>query len=123
MQDLNHDMEDLLRRAAEAYPLKQGEDKWDEIALQLQPRSETSQQKKQWHPKKFLSLMFLLCLLFTALVLNRSKEQSKLFSQAERQNSSQQTVTSFPVHSSSVFQRRHTEQTIISNTATKLFTY
>ncbi len=39
MQDLNNDIEDIFRRAADAYPLKDGEDRWDEISGRLDNNS------------------------------------------------------------------------------------
>ncbi len=36
MQNLNNDIEDIFRRAADEYPLKDGEDRWDEISRRLE---------------------------------------------------------------------------------------
>ena len=35
MQDLMNDMDDLLKKASEAYPLRRGEDRWGEIEAKL----------------------------------------------------------------------------------------
>ena len=69
MQDLEPDMEDLLRRASEAYPLKQGEDKWSDIASRMDERhSNVVVQKKQWYQKASNALLLLLCLLSPAIL-------------------------------------------------------
>ena len=56
MQDLGNDMENLLRRASDAYPVKPGEDKWDEIAARVKPKpgNHPGPGKKIWP-------LFLLC--------------------------------------------------------------
>src|SRR5438093_8272407 len=81
MQDLGPDMEDLLRRASEAYPLKQSEDRWNEIASRLsqkpasQPKSKSKPKQEQPLHKKYYSLLLLFGLLFSFLVLDYSQWQ------------------------------------------------
>lgn len=61
MQDLGPDMEDLLRKASESYPLKQGEDKWDDIASKISGNpASISKQKKGWQHKKYYTALLLL---------------------------------------------------------------
>jgi hypothetical protein len=71
MQDLEPHMEDLLRRAAEAYPLKEGEDRWNEIASKL-PENRTSpvSRKNWWQQNKYYLLLFPV-LMSLSLLLNK----------------------------------------------------
>src|SRR5688572_9959611 len=79
MQDLTPDMEDLLRTASDAYPLKQGEDKWDEIAARISthPGSDIKKEKIGWHFIKH-HLVLLFVLLFGFLYVNRDKNINRL---------------------------------------------
>jgi hypothetical protein len=72
MQDIGPDMEDLLRKAADLYPLKKGEDKWNEIALKI---SQQTTQPKQKQRKKYYRLLLLCGLLLAFLVLNDYTKQ------------------------------------------------
>jgi hypothetical protein len=45
MQDVENNIDDLLRRAAAAYPLKDGGDEWDRIAPRLMPSSISNTQQ------------------------------------------------------------------------------
>ncbi|MEO7293013.1 MAG: porin family protein, partial [Ginsengibacter sp.] len=67
MQDLEPDMEELFRRASENYPLKQGEDKWSEIASKINGKPIPPQANKQQtrYRKYYVVLLFLL--LFVSL--------------------------------------------------------
>ena len=71
MQDLEPHMEDLLRRAAEAYPLKEGEDRWNEIASKL-PENRTSpvSRKNWWQQNRYYLLLFPV-LMSLSLLLNK----------------------------------------------------
>lgn len=78
MQDLEPDMEDLLRRAAEAYPLKQGEDKWDDIASKISQKPASLPKHRQgWQHKKYYTLLLLFVfLLLDFLVVNHGEKQN-----------------------------------------------
>jgi len=72
MQDLGPDMEDLLRKASENYPLKQADDRWDEIASKMaaDPTHTTAAPKKTARDKKyFAAFMLLVLFLFSVLFL------------------------------------------------------
>ena len=64
MQDIGPDMEDLLRRASEHYPLKQSEDRWNEIASKINSTPEAQPAKKHLSGYKKYYVMLLLLLLF-----------------------------------------------------------
>ena len=72
MQDLNPDMEDLLQRASPDYPLKNGADRWDEIAGRISQTAVETSKGKDSNPFVKYS-MFLLLMLFSFLVLNDTK--------------------------------------------------
>ena len=93
MQDLEHDMEDLLRRAAEAYPLKRGEDKWDDIASKiLQKPVSPFKQKQGWQHKKYYTLPVLLFfLLLGFLVVNNGEKQNNSILQKTKKYAAQST--------------------------------
>lgn len=79
MQDLEPDMEDLLRRASEAYPLKQGEDKWDDIASKISQKPAgvpIPKQRKGWQHKKYTAVLLFGFLLLGYLVVNNGKKQN-----------------------------------------------
>ena len=103
MFDIDNDMDDLLKRAAENYPLKSGKDKWDDIAARLQ--QETVKPVATAWPEKLISLVLLVfILLFSiatadlqlaynkSLVVNRGLESSI---------ASQPASSSLPAHSNS----------------------
>jgi hypothetical protein len=71
MQHLEHDMDDLFRKAADDYPLKANENKWEDIASHLHDQSytETGQGKKGKRRKYILSALLLLLFLATGFVL------------------------------------------------------
>ncbi|MBA2498649.1 MAG: outer membrane beta-barrel protein [Chitinophagaceae bacterium] len=68
MQDMSPDMEELLRKASENYPLKQTEDRWDKIASEIiqDTAPDSGFQKTYWY-KKQLILSAVLLLLFLIL--------------------------------------------------------
>ena len=80
MQDINHDMEELLRRAAIDYPLVDGDDRWDEIAQRLSQTNDVSKTNtRNFQPAYKALLLFLF--LHAFLFLNRyviHQSQSKV---------------------------------------------
>jgi hypothetical protein len=94
MQDLSPDMEDLLRRASEAYPLKKGEDRWEDIAPKiLQNRPGQLKQRLWWKYKKQYAFLLLFGLLFSYLVVDDSKKQNKAISQNGNKYTAQPTLS------------------------------
>src|SRR5215216_4977787 len=67
MQDLGPDMDELLRRAAEAYHLNEGESKWDAVESRISGNASDADPKKSG--KKFHALLFffLACGIFVAI--------------------------------------------------------
>jgi len=65
MPDIGPDIEDLFRRASKDYPLKQGEDKWSEIASKIngQPITQPAIKQQSGYKKYFSILLFLLLFL------------------------------------------------------------
>ncbi|CAN5440290.1 hypothetical protein BH10BAC3_BH10BAC3_23560 [soil metagenome] len=69
MQDINPDMEELLQRAAADYPLKNGDDRWNEIAGRISPNPfEAKKDNVGTGLVKYAS--FLLLTLFSFIFLN-----------------------------------------------------
>ena len=64
MQDLTPDMEDLLRKASEAYPLKPTDDRWEEIASKLTAAPAPHAESKKKSGYKKYGMFFLLLFLF-----------------------------------------------------------
>ena len=62
MQDMSPDMEDLMRKASEAYPLKETDDRWDEIASKINVPAPIPEPKKNFGYKKYLASILLLFL-------------------------------------------------------------
>ena len=62
MQDMSPDMEDLMRKASEAYPLKETGDRWDEIASKITAPAPIQEVKKTSGYKKYFASIFLLFL-------------------------------------------------------------
>ena len=86
MQDIGPDMEELFRRASEDYPLKQGEDKWSEIASKINntPIPQTEKKRKTGFKKFYTVPLFLLLFLILDIFLfrpfpNQNAELQKLF--------------------------------------------
>jgi hypothetical protein len=78
MQDLGPDMEDLLRKASENYPLKQTEDKWAEIASKAsgEPTPPMPLLNNPARSKRYLIASLLLALfLFFGIVVLKQVEQ------------------------------------------------
>jgi len=65
MQDIENNMDDLFRKAAENYPLKTGESRWDEIAAAIPGKAAIAVKKKNNRRKYSV----LLLLLFAGLLL------------------------------------------------------
>ena len=81
MQDLGPDMEDLLRKASENYPLKQADDRWDEIASKLSadPTHKSAVPRKTAGDKKYFAVFILLTLfLFSVLFISKQMVPVKL---------------------------------------------
>ena len=65
MQDIENHMDDLLRKAAENYPLNTGDGDWDAVAARLTQQAVPAvRRSNRW--KYVLSILFLLVFLFTA---------------------------------------------------------
>jgi hypothetical protein len=62
MQDMSPDMENLMRKASEAYPLKQLDDRWDEIASNINVSAPEHKVKKTFGPGKYFASVLLLFL-------------------------------------------------------------
>lgn len=73
---MNPDMEALLRRAAAAYPVKPGIDRWEEIAEKLSPHAAPPQRKASIRQVKKVSI-FLLLFLFGFLVIQNKELVNK----------------------------------------------
>ncbi len=73
MQDLDQNMDDLFRKAADDYPLKLNESQWDEIAALPEQRHLNKAAAKNPISKKYTGLLiiFLSLLLTTGLITNR----------------------------------------------------
>lgn len=67
MQHLEHDMDDLFRKAAEDYSLKTSESKWDSVASQLNNKEQGVEQKKTPLKRRRFVLAAILLLLFLFL--------------------------------------------------------
>jgi hypothetical protein len=78
MQDLTPDMEDLLRRAAVNYPLKEGEDRWNEIDQKLGNNKPDDQRKSKPGHQNLYDAIILITLLLSFLFLNRFAEVSQI---------------------------------------------
>jgi hypothetical protein len=65
MQDMSPHMEELMRKAAEAYPLKETDDRWDEIALKIDAALVTTQKNGARYKRYVVMLLLLLLFLFT----------------------------------------------------------
>ena len=80
MQDMSPDMEDLLRKASENYPMRQTEDRWNEIASKISPGPATQPiAKKTGRYKKYVAtFLLLLMFLFLDLFILKPVESDKL---------------------------------------------
>jgi hypothetical protein len=92
MQDVENNMDELFRKAAVEYPLKDGKDDWDRIAPLLlnNPAVAGAPQKKN-AIKKYSSLLLLLVffLFIAGIVINNIREKTKtreLSHQSQKEN-------------------------------------
>ena len=70
MQDIDNNMDELFRKAAENYAPKKGESKWNDILPALSENStESSTIKKNNSKKNTAFLLFLLLLIFSGIIL------------------------------------------------------
>ncbi len=88
MQDIEQNMDDLFRKAADNYPLKVNESQWDDIAPVLFNKPKNSAPVKQTNWKKYtgLLLLFLSLLLADGIITNNFKNDLApyLIQQAEK---------------------------------------
>ncbi len=90
MQDLNQNMDELLRKAAEHYPLKINKSEWETIAPSVAGTADKpASRKKNVFIKKIISLfIFFIALLLADSFINRSLKKSELrHSFAEKKSS------------------------------------
>lgn len=74
---MSPDMEDLLRKASENYPLKQAEDRWNEIASRIKAVSPPASQNKSRN--RYLgTLLLLLMFLFLGVFILKPPQNNKL---------------------------------------------
>lgn len=80
MQPISPDMDDLFRKASENYPLKQGRDRWEEIASKLDKHSQPPEKTNKRGYKRYLAiLLFLFAFLFlTDIFLPDSKNKKAI---------------------------------------------
>ena len=66
MQDLEHNIDDLFRKAAEEYPLKTGDSRWDDIAAKMANAAMTPTvlHKNKYSKQERILLLLLLLFLF-----------------------------------------------------------
>ncbi|HWI93669.1 MAG TPA: outer membrane beta-barrel protein [Flavisolibacter sp.] len=62
---MSPDMEDLMRKAAEAYPLKQVDDRWAEIASKIEAAPAQPGKKQKGYRRYFILMFMLFMFLFT----------------------------------------------------------
>ncbi|MGK2863579.1 MAG: outer membrane beta-barrel protein [Chitinophagaceae bacterium] len=110
MQDIDQNMDDLFRKAAEQYPLKINESRWDDIAARMAPVPVIKPAVNKTFSKKFIGLV----LLFIALLL-----VGALFTIIPGNNKMQELIHTSPdkkAHSSNIFKN---EKTGINNSIAK----
>lgn len=77
MQPLNHDMDELFRKAAEDYPLKYGNSDWENISKKLRDTTLPASKQKSRNKKYFgLLLLIALTLLGSVFILNEFQSGS-----------------------------------------------
>jgi Outer membrane protein beta-barrel domain len=109
MQDMSPDMEDLMRKAAEAYPLKEMDDRWDEIASKTDAPQPPA--KKQSRYKRHFILVFLLLLfLFTG---------DYLMNHTGRDSINTNKIVDHPVKESPIKQETRSPATVIKKSGTE----
>lgn len=91
MQPLNHDMDELFRKAAEDYPLKLGDGDWERVAGKLAPASSVvspEKENKSWRKRRFVFIFLGLLLLLIGA--------GTLFFEQARHNGSERNNTAGP---------------------------
>ncbi|MDQ2721437.1 MAG: PorT family protein [Bacteroidota bacterium] len=86
MPDLEHDMEDLFRKAAENYTLKGGDNNWESVSEKIaeSKKGTESAQLLQTGRRKYINLIFLLLgLIIGWLVFRNTNYQEKIYSSAK----------------------------------------
>ncbi len=89
MQNIENDMDDLFRRAAENYPLNTGKGDWDKIDKKLAvPAIEDKTQRpaKSFNYKKLLFLLLLLSSIAAIYIFNSGPDKYLADSRVERNN-------------------------------------
>ena len=90
MQDIEQNMDDLFRKAADNYPLKVNESHWDDIAPVLfnKPLNPAPVKQTNWKKYTGLLLLFLSLLLADGIITNNFKNDLApyLIQQAEKNN-------------------------------------
>jgi len=99
MQPISPDMDDLFRKASENYPLKQGRDRWEEIASKLDKNSQPPEKSNKRGYKRYLAiLLFLFAFLFLADIFTPVTRNKEIINENSRANKAggdlEQTVTS-----------------------------
>jgi cell division protein FtsL len=94
MQNIDNDMDDLFRRAAEKYPLHPGQSNWDTIEKKLSsvvPPNDTQKSQRKNNYKKLLLLLILIgiSLVIGFMILNLN---SKNYQVAQKENQIDQRV-------------------------------
>lgn len=84
MQHLDHDMDDLFRKAGENYPLRTDEDDWDKMAAKLEfPTTEPIVPKKKQYKGGFLLGIAVWMFLTVALLLHLNTVENELIAGSE----------------------------------------
>lgn len=84
MQHLDHDMDDLFRKAGENYPLKTDEDDWDKMAVKLEfPTTEPIVPKKKQYKAWVLLGVAVWVFLIVALLLHLNTVENELIAGSE----------------------------------------
>ena len=82
---MNHDMEELMRRAAIDYPLIEGEDRWDEIGQRLSQANDAVKTNSSHYQIAYTALLLFL-FLHMFLILNRYVIRQHLITGIEKEN-------------------------------------
>lgn len=80
MPDLEHNIDELMRKAAEQYGLKPGESNWDSVVTQLLPKPSLSghnTNKRNGPSKKYLTGIFMLLLLMLTDSIDNKLQNGK----------------------------------------------
>ena len=113
MQNIEHDMDDLFRKAADNYPLKSGDGNWETVLKKIDQKNYTggtSTIKKPGSRRKYILFIFLFISLSASWLIFKNTFNEKPVS-AEKKN----VVLSNPVKNSKPLLKKN--ETIIQNTA------